>query len=282
MKTLYIDCRGGASGDMTLGAMLSLGVPRRALEEGLESLGLNEFELAVSEKEYHGSPATDVDVILHNKEHAWIHPYSGKYRNYGQIREMIERSGITEHAKALSRRIFDIKAAAESTAHGVPVDEVQFHEVGAVDSIVDVVGTAICADALGADRVVSCHVPTGFGTVECACGTLPVPAPAVQAILKETGLPHYRGDIEQELLTPTGAAILAGIVDEFVPDEVIEGAAKAGAAGETTGPAAAKAGAAGETAGPAGEREAGPARIGRGTGKRDTGLAPLTLILMEE
>ena len=252
MKTLYIDCRSGASGDMTLGALLSLGVPLQVLEDGLASLGLNEFDLAVHETEYNGSPVTDVDVILHNKEHAWIHPYSGKYRNYGEIKEMIERAELSDRVKELSRRIFDIKAAAESEAHGVPVDEVQFHEVGAVDSIVDVVGTAICLDHISVDKVVGTHVPTGFGTIECACGTLPVPAPAVAAILKKTRLPHYRSDIEMELLTPTGAAILAGIVDRFEEDESFEALWNAAKAGN---------------------------RIGRGTGKRDTGLPPLAVML---
>jgi len=149
----------------------------------------------VTEKEYDGLPVTDVDVILYNKEHAWIHPYSGKYRNYGEIKAMIERTDFSSNVKKLSRRIFDIKAQAESEAHGVLVDEVQFHEVGAVDSIVDVVGTAICLDYVGAESVISTHVPTGFGTIECACGTLPVPAPATTAILKDTRLPHYRSDV---------------------------------------------------------------------------------------
>lgn len=252
MKTLLINCSSGASGDMTLGAMLSLGVPLSVLESGLASLGLNEFELEVAEKEYNGSPVTDVDVILHNKEHAWIHPYSGRFRNYREIKEMIGRSAISEHAKELSRRIFDIKASAESVAHGVPVDEVQFHEVGAVDSIVDIVGAAICIDYVSADRIVACCVPTGFGTVECACGTLPVPAPAVRAILHETGLPHYRSEIEQELLTPTGAAILSGIVDDFLQD------AEFNRVWST----------------------ADCCRVGRGNGKRDTGLPPLAVKLV--
>lgn len=256
MKKLLIDCSSGMSGDMMLGAMLSLGVPLTVLEEGLASLGLNEFDLSVHKKEYSGSPVTDVDVILHNKEHAWIHPYSGKFRNYAEIKDMIAKSSITEHAKALARRIFDIKAEAESIAHGVPVDEVQFHEVGAVDSIVDVVGAAICVDHTGADIVVSRHVPTGYGTVECACGTLPVPAPAVQAVIENTSLPHFRGDIEQELLTPTGASILAGTVNEFLDDEAFDQAWK-------------------EALTKAGE-------VGRGSGKRDTGLPPLTTMLAED
>ena len=245
---------------MTLGAMLSLGVPLNVLEEGLASLGLNEFELSVSEIEYDGSPVTDVDVILYNKEHAWIHPYSGKYRNYGEIKAIIAGSGLPEGAKELSFRIFDIKALAESEAHGVPVDEVQFHEVGAVDSIVDIVGAAICLDYLAADTVISTHVPTGYGTVECSWGSLPVPAPATAAILRNTSLPHYRSDIEQELLTPTGAAILAGIVDQFKENSAFDllwNDAKAA------------------------DSELNACSIGRGNGKRRTGLPPLTVMLSE-
>ena len=247
MNTLYIDCRSGASGDMFLGAFLDLGVPENILRSGLDSLGLNEFALEITKKEIQGATVTDVDVILFDKDHAWIHPYSGKYRNYGQIKEMIERSDMADSAKALSRRIFDIKAKAESIAHQVPVDEVQFHEVGAVDSIVDIVGAAICYDYLNIDRVYATPVPTGFGTIQCACGELPVPPPAVKAILDETGMPHYRSEIEMELLTPTGAAILAGIVDEFmeilnIPEDSI-------------------------------------IIKGRGTGKRESGLPPLCLLI---
>ena len=238
---------------MILGAMLSLGVPLDVLERGLASLGLNEFELSVKKREYNGLHVTDVDVILYNKENAWTHPYSGKFRNYGEIKEMIERSDINARAKKLSRQIFDIKADAESEAHGVPVDEVQFHEVGAVDSIVDIVGAAICVDYIGADNVVSTHVPTGYGTIQCACGTLPVPAPATAAILRNTGLPHYRSNIEQELLTPTGASVLAGVVDCFLEEDAFEVAWK----------------------------DAKRGTIGRGTGKRDTGLPPMTLMLVD-
>lgn len=157
-------------------------------------------------------------------------------------------------AKAVARRIFDIKAEAESEAHGVPVDEVQFHEVGAVDSIVDIVGAAICSDHLGVDKVCATSVPTGYGTITCAVGELPVPAPATQAIIKNTGLPNYRSDIEQELLTPTGAAILAGIVDEFIDETVIDDMYS-------------------------GSKEGEDILTGRGTGKRDTGLSPLCLLL---
>ena len=253
MKTLYIDCRSGASGDMFLGAFLDLGIPQHVLTDNLASLGLNEFTLQIKKTDCRGINVTDVDVVLHDKENAWIHPYSGKYRNYGEIKEMIDRSCLSDNAKAISRRIFDIKAEAESEAHRVPVDEVQFHEVGAVDSIVDIVGAAICCDYLSIDKIYSTSVPTGFGTIMCACGELPVPAPATQAIIKNTGLPNYRSDIEQELLTPTGASILAGIVDEFIDDNVMDDIYS--------------------------DKEGEQTLIGRGTGKRDTGLSPLCLLL---
>ena len=143
MKTLYIDCSSGASGDMFLGAFLDLGVPERVLTDGLDSLGLNEFTLKINKTVNNGVSKTDIDVVLFDKEHIWKHPYSGEYRNYRQIKDMLQSSGLTDSAKALSRKIFDIKATAESKVHNVPVDEVQFHEVGAVDSIVDIVGAAI-------------------------------------------------------------------------------------------------------------------------------------------
>ena len=247
MNTLYIDCSSGGSGDMFLGAFLDLGVPEHILTEGLASLGLNEFSLDIRKTEKNGYPVTSVDVILHNKEHAWIHPYSGVFRNYGQIKEMIGRSSIASDAKELSRKIFDIKASAESIVHQVPMDNVQFHEVGAVDSIVDIIGASICFDYLKVDRTISTYVPTGYGTVLCACGELPVPAPATKEILITQSIPYYRGDVEQELLTPTGASILAGIVDEYY--NVIDI--------------------------PEGGRQ------GRGIGKRDTGLPPLCLTLTE-
>ena len=130
----------------------------------------------------------------------------------------------------------------------MPIDKVQFHEAGAVDSIVDIVGTAICCDYMDADEVASKHVPTGYGEVKCACGTLPVPAPAVKQILEDAEIPHYRSEIPQEVLTPTGASILAGIADSFGWDDI----------------------------------QGNVLKRGYGCGKRDTGLPPLELILCEE
>lgn len=161
---------------------------------------------------------------------------------------MINNSALSNNVKVLSRRIFDIKAKAEAKVHEVPIDKVQFHEAGAVDSIVDIVGTAICCDYMDADEVASKHVPTGYGEVKCACGTLPVPAPAVKQILEDAEIPHYRSEIPQEVLTPTGASILAGIADSFGWDDI----------------------------------QGNVLKRGYGCGKRDTGLPPLELILCEE
>ena len=247
MKKLYINCQSGVSGDMMLGAMLNLGVPEEYLTENLSHLKLDEFQLAVKRKETGGVVATDVDVVLNQPSDLTTAPYSGNYRNYGQIKKIIAGSNLSNNAKALSRRIFDIKAKAEATVHRVSEDEVQFHEAGAVDSIVDIVGIAICCDYLDAGEIIAKEVPTGFGTVQCACGELPVPAPAVRQILSDEQIPHYRSDIHQEVLTPTGASILAGLTDTFGWDEIREDILSRG----------------------------------YGTGKRDTGLAPLELILVE-
>ncbi|MBQ6401606.1 MAG: LarC family nickel insertion protein [Firmicutes bacterium] len=246
MNTLYINCGSGASGDMMLAAFIDLGMPVGVLTDELAGLGLNEFDLHAQKRVISKDlTASDVEVILHDPEAAWVHPYSGKYRNYEEIKSIIDHSKITSTAKDLSRRIFDVKATAEASVHGVSADQVQFHEAGAVDSIVDIVGTAICLDYFHVERVISTPVPTGFGTVLCACGELPVPPPAVKAILDTYKLPHYRSDVEQELLTPTGASILAAMVDEFADPLEVPGGC----------------------------------RTGYGVGKRHTGLPPLALSL---
>ena len=247
MRKLYIDCRSGISGDMMLGAFLNLGVPAVYLKQKLAGLHLREFQLQVKERQIGKTKATDVDVILSDPGNYTKDPYSGKYRNYDEIKEMLKSSDLTSQEKCLSRHIFDIKARAEAKVHHIPMGKVQFHEAGAVDSIVDIVGTAVCCRYMKTDLVISRHVPTGFGHVKCACGILPVPAPAVQQILEDTGIPYYRSDISQEVLTPTGASIIAGITDRFGWENI----------------------------------EGNIIRRGFGAGKRDTGLPPLELILCE-
>jgi len=246
-KVLYINCESGMSGDMFLGALVSMGVPPEHLQSRLALLGVSEFDLTFGQREVGGVSATDVDVLLHCEKDLMIDPYSGDYRTYKDIKEMIAASGLSESEKSLSLKIFEIKAEAESWAHDVAKDEVKFHEKGAVDSIVDIVGAAICIDYIKADKVISKPVPTGYGEVICACGTLKVPVPAVKQILRNTGIPSYRSDIEQEILTPTGASIVAGIADAFSGDAP---------SGMTIG-------------------------RGYGTGKRKTGLPPLEVTLCD-
>lgn len=231
-----------------LGAFINMGVPADHVRERLGRLRLDEFELSVGEKTMGDQSVTDVDVVLKDEESLQRAPYSGNYRNYRQIVDLINGSTLSNNVKVLSRRIFDIKAGAEAKVHQVPVEKVQFHEAGAVDSIVDIVGTAICYDYLEADEVVSKRVPTGYGEVKCACGILPVPAPAVKQILEDTEIPYYRSDIPQEVLTPTGASIIAGVTDRFGWDDIKGNIVKRGF----------------------------------GCGKRNTGLPPLELILCEE
>ena len=231
-----------------VGSIFKLRCSTDLSEKKLDSLHLKEFSLKVEEKEIKGEPVTDVDVILKDESSYTKHPYSGQYRNYAEIKKLIKDSNLSEKEKKLSLHIFQIKAEAESKVHEVPLDEVQFHEAGAVDSVVDIVGTSICCAYVGADEVVSKHVPTGYGYVKCACGILTVPAPAVKQILKDTGIPFYRSDIPQEVLTPTGASIIAGISDDF-GWETMKGQVLS---------------------------------TGMGAGKRYTGLPPLKLTLCEE
>lgn len=130
MKKLYINCKSGVSGDMMLGAFLSLGVPESYLKEKLDRLSLQEFELQICRKESCGKMATDVDVLLTNPENHHIKPYSGNYRTYGDILNILSRSSFSPKEKVLSRKIFKIKAEAEAKVHGVPVEQVKFHEAG--------------------------------------------------------------------------------------------------------------------------------------------------------
>lgn len=248
MKKLYINCISGVSGDMMLGAFLDLCVPLTYLKERLSLLHLDEFTLKAERISVSGREAVNADVVLKNPGDLTKNPYGGRYRNYRDVKALIGGSGLNDREKNLSLKIFGIKAEAEARVHGVDIDEVQFHEAGAVDSVVDIVGAAVCFGYVNADKVISRHVPTGYGTVKCACGTLPVPAPAVRQILDDTGIPSYTSDVKKELLTPTGASIIAAVTDEFACRDI----------------------------------ENGVIERGRGAGKRDTGLPPLELILYEE
>ncbi len=225
MKILYLDCFAGISGDMTLGAFLDLGVEKETLLQGLKKLNVDGYKIEISKKGKNGIMGTDVNVILeddHHHDHGHEHQHGHGHvhthdRNLHDIEKLIDSSDLDDVVKNLSKEIFMKVAQAESKIHGRPIDKVHFHEVGATDSIIDIVGVAICIDALEVDKVVSSPLHTGTGFVHCQHGVIPVPAPATLEILRESKVPFYSKGIPKELVTPTGAAIIATIVDEFAP-----------------------------------------------------------------
>ena len=179
----YFDCFSGISGDMTLGALIDLGVPTYWLKDNLLKLPLNGFDLSVSTVHRHGVHGKFVEVETLEQETS---------RHYSDIITLINNSSLPDSVKERSLDIFDRIASAESHIHGCPKESVHFHEVGAVDAIVDIVGTALCVDYLRIEHVISSHIPLGKGFVSCQHGKLPVPAPATIEILK--GIPVYGTD----------------------------------------------------------------------------------------
>ncbi|KAB0672019.1 nickel pincer cofactor biosynthesis protein LarC [Oryzomonas sagensis] len=202
MTIVYLDCYAGISGDMTVGALLDLGVPLEHLQAELAKLPLppGSYALSASRTERRHVPALKFDVAVHDHH---------THRHYGGIDAMIAGSSLADAVKERARRIFRRLAEAEATVHGVAIEEVHFHEVGAVDSIVDIVGTAICLDYLGVTEVSAAALPLGGGFVETAHGRLPVPAPATAELLRDLAVHGDCGDGER--VTPTGAAIIAAL-----------------------------------------------------------------------
>ena len=206
MKTLYFDCFAGASGDMILGAMVAAGVEPGYLREQLSLLPVKGFDLNFETVNRSGLSATYARV-----ETAHEH----KHRHLSDIKQIIEASALSEAVKQRAVQIFTRLAEAEARVHNEPVDHVHFHEVGALDAIVDVVGAAICFDALQIDRFICSPIHVGSGMVKMAHGQFPVPPPAVTELLK--GVPFYATEIKGELLTPTGAAIITSVCSEYGP-----------------------------------------------------------------
>jgi len=206
MKTLYFDCFAGASGDMILGAMVAAGVDPQALTDQLDLLNVQGFRIDFARVDRSGISAT----------HARVHTaHEHTHRHLGDILKIINESRLSEAVKARAGAIFKKLAEAEARVHNEPVDHVHFHELGALDAIVDVVGAAICFELLSIERFVSSPLHVGSGTVTMAHGRFPVPPPAVVELLK--GAPVYSTDIKGELVTPTGAAIIATVCSEFGP-----------------------------------------------------------------
>lgn len=204
MKIAYLDCISGISGDMMLGALIDSGVDIQTIQAGIDSLGLNECQLRLEEVKKHGFRAAKVHVD-HPPEHA--------HRHLHHITDMIDQSVLSDSQKDLAKRIFTKLGEAEAKVHGSTLQKVHFHEVGAVDSIADIVGSAIGWDLLGVDKICCSHVPTGTGQIQIAHGRVSIPAPATAELLK--GIPIASTDIQAELTTPTGAAIVATLAESF-------------------------------------------------------------------
>src|SRR5678816_813014 len=206
MKTVYFDCFAGASGDMILGAMVAAGVDPNVLSQQLERLNVEGFSVQFKKVTRAGLGATYA-VVETAHEH--------KHRHLSDILKIIENSSLSVGVKKRASQIFTRLAEAEARVHNEPIERVHFHEVGALDAIVDVVGAAICFDALQIDRFVCSPIHVGSGMVKMAHGQFPIPPPAVTELLK--GVPFYATDIKGELLTPTGAAIITTVCSEYGP-----------------------------------------------------------------
>ncbi len=210
MKFLYLDCAGGVSGDMLLGAFLDSLVPQDYLETSLKKLKLKGFHLEVNDVERHHIHAKKVDVVVQGKRH--------HHRTLADIEKIITRSDLSDFVKTHSVAVFRRLAEAEAAVHHQPLEAVHFHEVGAVDAIVDIVGTTICMEYLRPDAVYSSPLPLSEGTVKAAHGILPVPAPATLNLLKD--FPVHRVAVEGELVTPTGAALVTHFSQGRIPERL--------------------------------------------------------------
>ncbi|MBE6033074.1 MAG: nickel pincer cofactor biosynthesis protein LarC [Clostridiales bacterium] len=242
-KILYLECYSGISGDMTVGALLDLGADQKVLESTLESLNLEGYHLHFGRTKKCGIDAYDFDVYLeedhshehkdhehfgheqhhhhdhehhqhehgHHHQHGHENHHQHEHRNISDIYTIIDTMKASEKVKALSRKIFDIVAEAEVKAHGISKEEVHFHEVGAIDSIVDILSVAICMENLGIDQVILSPLYEGHGFVSCQHGSIPVPVPATANIAAQYALKLKITHNEGEMVTPTGAAIAAAL-----------------------------------------------------------------------
>jgi uncharacterized protein (TIGR00299 family) protein len=213
MNIAYFDTLAGISGDMTLGALVSAGVPFDELNNELRALGVGGFELQARHIERNGMVATKVDVVISEQPHY--------HRHLKDIEELIDTSSLSENVKNRSKKIFREVAIAESIVHNTAIEKVHFHEVGAIDSLVDIIGVSICLEKLGVQAVYSSPVKVGSGgMVKSQHGALPVPTPATMEILK--GYPIVLTDIPFELTTPTGAAIIKALSQGMLTMEKIQ------------------------------------------------------------
>lgn len=239
-KTLYLECYSGISGDMTVASLLDLGADQENLKKALDSLPLEGFEIEVKRVKKAGLDACDFQVRLdapyenHDHDMEYLHGHTHSHENHparephhshehrglGEVLEIIDRADLSGRAKQTAVKVFQILAEAEAKAHGTTMEKVHFHEVGAVDSIVDIVAAAVCLDELDITEVIAPFVCEGRGTIRCQHGILPVPVPAVTNIIEAYQIPVNFTKVEGELVTPTGAAILAAIrTASSLPDQ---------------------------------------------------------------
>ena len=213
MKIAYTDCFSGISGDMFLAALIDAGLDELLLRRELEKLAIGPFDLSITTTSSSGIKATKVEISARADQ---------QFRNLAAILEILQTSTLEPVIIDKASAVFQNLAQAEAKVHGLPIDKIHFHEVGAIDTLLDVVGVVVGLHALGIERLTSSPLPFGHGFVECAHGRLPLPAPAVCELL--TGIPVYAVDLSQELVTPTGAAMLASLAQGFgpLPDMIID------------------------------------------------------------
>jgi pyridinium-3,5-bisthiocarboxylic acid mononucleotide nickel chelatase len=219
MKSLYFDCFSGVSGDMILGALVDSGVDLETIQSELGKLKLTGYSLKAYKTKRGQISGTKVDVELAETKNDSTH----HGRHLSEIKKIIEESNLSEEVKKRSLNVFQKIGVAEAGIHNIPLEKVHFHEVGALDSIVDIVGSIAGIVSLNADKIYASAINTGEGMVKCDHGTMPVPAPATVKLLKD--IPCYSSGVKKELATPTGVAILSEIVDEFgsLPPMKIQG-----------------------------------------------------------
>lgn len=203
----YLDCFGGLAGDMLIAALLDAGAPEEELRSVPRRLGLEDVEIRVERVERHGIGALHLEVVGRGKQP----------RNWSAIREQLLAADLAGRVRARSVSVFERLAQAEAGIHGVSPEDIHFHELGAVDTLVDVVGAVILLEELRIERLVCSPLPTGRGMVSVAHGVLPLPAPATMALLAEVGAPVFGVELEAELVTPTGAALAATLADGWGP-----------------------------------------------------------------
>ncbi|MGD9252993.1 MAG: nickel pincer cofactor biosynthesis protein LarC [Holophagae bacterium] len=207
-RVVYLDCAGGAAGDMVLCALVEAGGDHAFVDELPRRLGFSDVTIRWPKAQPGGFAARRLEVHFDPDRH----PH---HRNLADVEQLIDRAEVSSRASNMARKVFRRLAEAEGQVHGEPADQVHFHEVGAVDAIVDILGSCLALDRLGADEVVCSDLPMGHGTVRCEHGELPVPAPAVAAMLG--GVPVRPVDVAGETVTPTGAALVTTLADRFGP-----------------------------------------------------------------